>query len=103
MDVDRELDHIVSRNAFPFVFGVRQTGVGEVEGVIQLGLGEWRIGWIDHDCLTTYALHDALSMEFVALLLNMAEVGSLLLLICQTLLMRVKYNGFAISALILFF
>ena len=47
MQTHGELDHFVGRNALALVFRMRQTGVGKVEGVIQLVLCERLIGWVD--------------------------------------------------------
>lgn len=35
VDVDGELDHLVGRNRLPLIFGMRQTGVGQIVGCIQ--------------------------------------------------------------------
>ena len=34
VDIDGELYHVVCRNAFPFIFGMRQTSIRQVERVI---------------------------------------------------------------------
>ena len=49
MQTYRELDHVVSRDAFSFVFGMRQTGVGEVERVVKLVLCEGLIRRVDDE------------------------------------------------------
>jgi hypothetical protein len=49
MQTYRELNHVVSRDAFSFIFWMRQTGVGEVEGVVKLVLCEGLIRWVDNE------------------------------------------------------
>lgn len=49
VDVHAVLDHLVGRNAFPLVFRMRLTGIGEVERSIQLLCGHRRIGRVDDD------------------------------------------------------
>ena len=90
MDVDGVLDHVVGRDALAFVFGMGQACVGQVERMVQLLGGEGRIGWIDDNRLPPYRLQDARSGIFVALFLDVAEVGGLLLLVSQTFFMGVK-------------
>ena len=62
-----------------------QARVGQVERVVELCLRQGGIGGIDHHGLCSYPLQDALGMDFVALLLDVAEVGSLFLLVGQAL------------------
>ena len=49
MEAYGELDHLVGRDALAFVFGMRQSGVGEVERVVELVLGKWLIGGINDE------------------------------------------------------
>ena len=49
VDVHAVLDHLVGRNAFPLVFRMRLTGIGEVERSVQLLCGHRRIGRVDDD------------------------------------------------------
>ena len=90
VDVDGELNHVVGRDAFALVLGVRQARVGQVVGVVQLGLAHGRIGRVDHHRRLACGLQDARGGIFVALLLDVAEVGRLLLLVGQALLVRVE-------------
>ena len=58
VDVYRELDHLESRYHFPFVFGMRQAGIGKVVGSIYLRFRHWREGRIHYDHLFSYLLQD---------------------------------------------
>ena len=49
MDVDAELDHLVGRDALALVFWMGLTGVGEVEGGVELCSGHRGEGGIDDD------------------------------------------------------
>ena len=90
VDVDGKLYHVVGRNALPLVLGVRHAGVGQVEGVVELGLREGRVGRIHHHGLLAYLLQDACGSIAVAFLLDVAEVGRLLLFILQAFFVRVQ-------------
>ena len=71
---------------------MRQTGVGEVEGSIELiGCHGW-IGRIDHRIYPIHLLQQALRMVFVRLLFNMSVVLGLRSLVTQTLLMGVQHD-----------
>ena len=40
--IDRKLDHLISRDITSFfVFGMRQTGIGQVKGTVDLLLSSW--------------------------------------------------------------
>ena len=88
VQVDGELYHVIRRYAFPLILGMRQSGVRQVERVVQLRFGQGRVGGIDYYRLPAYLLQDARSGVFVALLLDVAEVGGFFLLIFQALFVR---------------
>ena len=90
VEIDGEFNHIISRDAFPFVFGMGQPGVWQVERHIQFALCHGRVGRIDHYGLVSHILQDAGSFVFIAFLFDEAEVFGLFLLIFQTLFMRVE-------------
>ena len=92
MHVDRELNHIVSRNALALIFRVRQTGVGQVERMVEFFGCHRRIRRINNGILAVNLLKQALGMHLVRFLLNMTEIVGLGLLIMQTLLMTVQNN-----------
>ena len=90
VDVDGELNHLVSRNGLALVLRMRQTGVWQVEGSIQF-LGrhgrEWRV---DHHHLVIDSLYHALGMHLVGFLLQVSHVLCLPLLVVKALLMAVE-------------
>ena len=49
VDIHAVLDHLIGRNTFPFVFWMRLTGIGQVEGGIQFLGCHGRIRWVDDD------------------------------------------------------
>ena len=48
VDIDAVFDHLVGRNTLTLVFRMWLTGIGQVEGSIQLRCRHRRIGWV-HD------------------------------------------------------
>ena len=92
MQTDGELDHLISRNPFSFVFGMRQSCVRKVEGVVQLVLCERLIGGIDHSKASIHFLKDALGGILVRLFLDMSENLSLCLFVLETLFVTVQEN-----------
>ena len=65
VDIDRELNHVVSRNTFSLVFGMRQTGIRQIERVIQFALRHGRVGRIDYYRPVACILKDARCLVFV--------------------------------------
>ena len=90
MDVDREFDHLVGRNAFPLVFGVWQSRVGKIKRAVDLRRCHWRERRVDHRPAVGHALQKALRMQFVALFFDVAEVGGIFLLVGQAFLVGEK-------------
>ena len=90
VDVDRELDHFISRNPLIFVFRMRKTGVRQVERHVQLSLRHGRIRRIGNHCLLSYLLKDAGSRIAVGFFLNMSEVLCLFFLVLQAFFMRIE-------------
>lgn len=90
VDVDRELDHFISRNPLVFVFRMRKAGVRQVERHVQLSLRHGRIRWIGYHRLLSYLLKDAGCRIAVGFFLNMSEVLCLLFLILQAFFMRIE-------------
>ena len=90
VEVDRELDHVIGRYALALVLRVRQPGVWEVERAVQFLLCHGRVGRIDHREPAVHPLDDALCLQLVALLLNVAEVLGLLPLVVQALFVGVQ-------------
>ena len=74
VDIHRVLDHVVSRNALPLVFGVGESGVWQVKGGVQLLGSHRRIGWIYHGVLAVDSLQQPLCVHLVRLLLYMPDV-----------------------------
>lgn len=90
MQVYRKLDHLVRRDAFSLVFGMGQTGVGQIERMVDFILRHRRIGRIDHYIPPAGGLDDALRVVFVAFFLDMPEIFGLRLHVFQTGLMGVQ-------------
>lgn len=88
MDVDGELNHIVCGYALALIFGVRETRVGKVERTIEFRFRQGRVRWVDNDSLLAYGLQDTRRSIFITLFFDMAEVGSLFLLVFQTFFVR---------------
>ena len=74
MDVDRKLNHLVSRDAFVLVFGVGQAGVWEVERCVELFCCHGGIGRIDHHHLLPDGLQQSMGVDSVALFFDVPEV-----------------------------
>ena len=90
VDVDRELDHFISRNSLVFVFRMRKTGVRQVERHVQLSLRHGRIRRVGNHRLLSYLLKDAGSRIAVGFFLNMSEVLCLFFLVLQAFFMRIE-------------
>lgn len=88
MDIYRKLNHIVCRNSLAFVFGMRQTGVGQIVRMIEFSFRQGWVRRIDNNSHTIYFLCNTGSSIFITLFFNVAEIGSLLLLVFQTFSMR---------------
>ena len=69
---------------------MRQTGVRQVEGGIQLFGGHQREWWIHHHILAVGLLNHALGMHLVGFFLQMAHVFRLSLLVMQALLVAMQ-------------
>ena len=90
MQIDRELNHIVSRNALALIFRVRQTRVWQVERVVEFFRCHRRIRRIDNGILAVYLLQQTLCVHLVRFLLDMTEIVGFSLLVSQTLLVAVQ-------------
>ena len=87
MNVDGELNHIVCGYAFALIFGMRETRVRQVERTVEFRFRQGRLRRVDNDSLPAYGLQDTRSSIFITLFFDMAEVGSLFLLVFQTFFM----------------
>ena len=94
MDVDRKLNHVIRRNPLSLVFGMGQTGIGQVEGMIQFGFCHGRIRRVNHHCTLPHTLKDAAGFVLVTLLLDMTEVCSLIALVLQAHFVCIEQNVF---------
>ena len=65
MKAYREFNHLISRDAFAFVFRMWQTGVREVKRAVEFILSEGLIGGIDDRISAFHLLNDALCGIFV--------------------------------------
>ena len=92
MDVDAELDHLVGWDALALVFRMGLTGVGKVEGGVELCGGHRGVGWIDNHLRATYLLQQSLGMHHVRLFLDVAEVLGLCTFVAETFLVAVEYD-----------
>ena len=92
MDVDGELNHVVSRNALALVFGVRLTCVRQIERCVELLGSHGRVGWINDHIASVNPLQQALGVHHVGLLLHILEVLGLSLFVLHALLVRVEYD-----------
>ena len=90
VETDRELDHLVGGDAFASVLGVGQTGVGEVEGSVELALREGLVGWVDDHPMVGYLLEDAACVVFVGFFFDVAEVLGLLAFVLKAGFVAVK-------------
>ena len=92
MDVDAELDHLVGWDALALVFRMGLTGVGKVEGGVELCGGHRGEGRIDDGRPATYFLQEALGVEHIRLLLDVAEVLCLGTFVTETFLVAVEHD-----------
>ena len=92
MDVNGELNHIVSRNALTLILGVWLTCVRQIERCVKLLGSHRRVRWIDNHKPAIYALQQALGMHHIGLLLDVLKVFGLSLFILHALLVRMEYN-----------
>ena len=92
MQIHRELNHLVSRNALALVFWMRQTRIRQVERAVEFIGSHRRIHRIHHCILAIDTLNQTLGLHSVRLLLDMTKVFSLSLFVAQTLLMTMKHN-----------
>ena len=92
MEIDAELYHLIGRDALALVFGMGQTRIGKVKGVVELFLCEGRIGGIHHSPSLAVFLQQAVGMDAVALFLNVAEVLSMQLAVPYTIFKGVQHN-----------
>lgn len=90
--VDGELDHLVCRDGFAFVFGMRQARVRKVEGCIQLLACQWWVHWVLYDIDVAYFLHHTLAVHAITFFLYMTEVLSMCLLVSQTFFIRMEHD-----------
>ena len=65
VNINAMLDHIVGRNAFALVFGMRLTRIRQIKGSIEFFSGHWRIGGIDDNITTINALQQTGGMHHV--------------------------------------
>ena len=94
MDIDGELDHVIRRNTLALILGMWQTGIGQVERMIQLGFRQRRKRRIDHHRALRHALQHAAGFVLVALLLDVTKIRSLFALVLQALFVRVEQDVF---------
>ena len=92
MHAHGEASHLERRDAFSFVFRVGQPRVGQVEGMVELLGSHGRIGWGDDDPTASCLLEETLSLEAVALFLNLMEVLSVAARLLLALLEGMKDN-----------
>ena len=99
MERHAELNHLVGGDAFALVLGVRQARVGQVEASVEFLRRERRVGRIDHHphafathTLSTYHLQESLSMNLVALLLDVSEILGMKLRLSQAILEAVQHD-----------
>ncbi len=59
VNIDGEFNHIIRRNSLPFVFGMRQPGIRQIERMVEFFLAHRRIGRIDYYHLIPYCLCDS--------------------------------------------
>ena len=107
MNGDGVLNHVEGRYALAFVFGVGQTGVGQLVNSIELFGGERRIGRVYddesrslsrplHKIGGAYGLDDALGVHLVGFNLYVPDVLGLGTLGTQALFVRMEDEGFAV-------
>ena len=92
MNVYREFNHIVGRNALALIFWVRLTCVRQIERCVELLGSHRRVGRIHHYVTPVNSLYQSLCVHHVRLLFNVLEVLSLCTFVSQTLLMTVQHN-----------
>ena len=74
MHIDGVFDHLVGWDCLAFILGVWKPCVWQVETVIHLVGGEWRVGGIDYNVEVVGLLYQAVGVEFVAFFLDVTEV-----------------------------
>ena len=92
VQIDRELNHLVSRYALALVLGMWQTGIRQVERAVEFVRGHRRIRRIDNGILVVYSLQQTLCVHLVRLLFDVPEIVCLRLLVAQTLLVAVQHD-----------
>ena len=92
MNVHRELNHLVGGNGLAAILGVGESGVGEVEGRIELSGCHRRIGRIHDNILFADTLQQSVGMHHVRLLFDVSEILGLRPLVAQTFLVAVQYD-----------
>ena len=71
---------------------MRQTGVGQLVGMVELLRRHWGIRRIDNNIFVSYRLHDAMGMKAVGLLLDETEISGMCPLTAQAFLMRCQHH-----------
>ena len=91
MHVDRVAYHLIGGNAFTFVAGVGQTGVGEVKRCVNLLGGHGGIHGVDTYPCVAVALPEGLAVHRIALLFDMLEVLGLGTLVGEAAVKAVEH------------
>ena len=92
MQIDRELYHVVCRNALALVLRMRQSRIRKIKRMIKLlGCHRW-IRRIYNSIFAVNSLQQTLRMHLIRLFLYMTKVVCLCLFVAQTLFMTVQHN-----------
>src|SRR5690606_7634677 len=75
--VDRKTDHFVSRYRASFsVFWMGHTGIGQIEGSVDLRFSHRWIRRIDDELMVADSLREPSGLHFIGFLLHVFEIGS---------------------------
>ena len=92
MNINRELDHLISRNTLTLIFRVWKACVRHIKRTVEFFCSHRRIRRIHNSVLPVHTLQQTLRMHLVRLFLDMAEVISLSLTVYETFFMAIKNN-----------
>ena len=98
MEIDRELNHLVRGNALILILGMGQSGIRKVKRAVNLLGRHGRVRRIDYNIAVAQLLQDALRMELVTLLLNVAEIGSIVRTVLQAVFVRIQLDVVCLNA-----
>ena len=92
MEAYGEFYCLIGRDTLASVFGMWQTSVRKVEGMVEFVLGEGLVRRVDHSVATIDFLDDALCGVFVGFFFDVAEILGLCPFVAEALFMTMQEN-----------